>query len=115
MKAIICGAGITGLSAANFLSANEWDVTIVEWASGPRPEGYMIDFFGRGWQEFRERYRSLGSVHAGPHIAEQQKAGISAAKWFVPADRRSLRMRRLSMRLIKMPGVNRLVSGRRRR
>jgi hypothetical protein len=46
-----------------------------------------------------------------PHVAEQQKAGVSAAKWFVPADRRALLMRRLSMRLIKVPGVSRLVSG----
>lgn len=50
MKAIICGAGITGLSAANFLSAKGWDVTLVERSAGPRPEGYMIDFFGSGWQ-----------------------------------------------------------------
>jgi 2-polyprenyl-6-methoxyphenol hydroxylase-like FAD-dependent oxidoreductase len=46
-----------------------------------------------------------------PHVAEQQKAGVSAAKWFIPADRRALLMRRLSMRLIKVPGVSRLVSG----
>jgi 2-polyprenyl-6-methoxyphenol hydroxylase-like FAD-dependent oxidoreductase len=50
MKAIICGAGITGLSAANFLSAKGWDVTLVERSAGPRPEGYMIDFFGSGWE-----------------------------------------------------------------
>jgi 2-polyprenyl-6-methoxyphenol hydroxylase-like FAD-dependent oxidoreductase len=50
MKAIICGAGISGLSAAAFLADDGWDVVMVEQAAGPRPQGYMIDFFGPGWQ-----------------------------------------------------------------
>ena len=50
MKAIICGAGISGLSAAAFLARAGWDVVVAEQAEGPRPQGYMIDFFGPGWQ-----------------------------------------------------------------
>lgn len=50
MKALVCGAGISGLSAAVALSRSEWDVTVLERASGPSPHGYMIDFFGPGWQ-----------------------------------------------------------------
>jgi nucleoside phosphorylase len=46
-----------------------------------------------------------------PQVAEHQNVGVTAAKWFVPADRRALLLRRLSMRLIKVPGVGRLVSG----
>jgi 2-polyprenyl-6-methoxyphenol hydroxylase-like FAD-dependent oxidoreductase len=49
MKAIVCGAGIAGLSAAGFLARNGWQVTVLEQAPTPRPEGYMIDFFGPGW------------------------------------------------------------------
>ncbi|EMY33639.1 2-polyprenyl-6-methoxyphenol hydroxylase-like oxidoreductase [Arthrobacter crystallopoietes BAB-32] len=65
MEAVVCGAGIAGLSAAHFLSANGWDVTVVERAAGPRPEGYMIDFFGPGWQAAGQmgitgRIRELG-------------------------------------------------------
>jgi 2-polyprenyl-6-methoxyphenol hydroxylase-like FAD-dependent oxidoreductase len=50
MKAIICGAGISGLAAAAFLAGDGWDVVVVEQAAGPRPQGYMVDFFGPGWQ-----------------------------------------------------------------
>lgn len=50
MRAIICGAGISGLSAAAFLARDGWQVLVVEQAGGPRPQGYMIDFFGPGWQ-----------------------------------------------------------------
>lgn len=50
MKAIICGAGISGLSAAAFLARAGWDAVVLEQAEGPRPQGYMIDFFGPGWQ-----------------------------------------------------------------
>jgi len=65
MEAVICGAGIAGLSAAHFLSAKGWDVTVVERAAGPRPEGYLIDFFGPGWQAAEQmgiagRIRELG-------------------------------------------------------
>ncbi|MCE7002638.1 FAD-dependent monooxygenase [Kibdelosporangium philippinense] len=48
MRIVICGAGIAGLTLANQLAANH-DVTIVEKAPGPRPHGYMIDFFGPGY------------------------------------------------------------------
>ena len=50
MKAGICGAGISGLSAAAFLARAGWDVVVAEQAEGPRQQGYMIDFFGPGGQ-----------------------------------------------------------------
>lgn len=49
MRVIICGAGIAGLSLAWWLDRDGWDVLIVEQASGPRDEGYMIDFLGSGY------------------------------------------------------------------
>jgi 2-polyprenyl-6-methoxyphenol hydroxylase-like FAD-dependent oxidoreductase len=49
MKAVICGAGIAGLSLAWFLEQADWDVLIVERAPAPRNEGYMIDFFASGY------------------------------------------------------------------
>lgn len=49
MKAIICGAGIAGLSAAIFLSRKGWEIDIVEKADGPRSAGYVVDFFGTGF------------------------------------------------------------------
>lgn len=49
MRAIICGAGIAGLSLAWWLDRDGWDVLIIEQAPGLRGEGYMIDFFGPGY------------------------------------------------------------------
>ncbi|WP_427007754.1 FAD-dependent oxidoreductase [Pseudarthrobacter sp. H2] len=64
-RAIICGAGISGLSAAAFLARTGWQVVVVDQAQGPRPQGYMIDFFGPGWQAADQlgiipRIRELG-------------------------------------------------------
>lgn len=49
MKAVICGAGIAGLTLGWWLSHDGWDVVMVEKAAGPRDEGYMIDFMSSGW------------------------------------------------------------------
>ncbi|MGH3977661.1 MAG: FAD-dependent oxidoreductase [Pseudonocardiaceae bacterium] len=49
MKAVICGAGIAGLSLAWWLDHYGWDVTVIERAPALRDEGYMIDFFGSGY------------------------------------------------------------------
>lgn len=50
MRAVVCGAGIAGLSLALQLDRHGWDVTVLEAAPGPRTEGYMIDFFGPGYE-----------------------------------------------------------------
>lgn len=50
MKAVICGAGITGLALAGQLRHHHWEVTVVDHAPGPRTQGYMIDFFGPGYE-----------------------------------------------------------------
>lgn len=49
MKAIINGAGIAGLASAYFLGRKGWEVTILEKAPSRRTAGYMIDFFGSGY------------------------------------------------------------------
>lgn len=49
MKAVICGAGIAGLTTALCLQRNGHEVVVVERASALRNEGYMIDFFGPGF------------------------------------------------------------------
>lgn len=49
MRALICGAGIAGLALAWWLERDGWQVQLVEQADGPRGEGYMIDFFGSGY------------------------------------------------------------------
>jgi len=49
MKALIAGAGIAGLAAALSLHRRGWQVDIVEKAKDFRSGGYMIDFFGPGF------------------------------------------------------------------
>ncbi|NUR02779.1 MAG: FAD-dependent oxidoreductase [Streptomyces sp.] len=50
MRAVICGAGIAGLALAGRLhNMLGWEVVVLEKAPHPRTEGYMIDFFGPGY------------------------------------------------------------------
>jgi 2-polyprenyl-6-methoxyphenol hydroxylase-like FAD-dependent oxidoreductase len=49
MKVVICGAGIAGLTLANRMSVLGNEVVLLERAPGPRAQGYMIDFFGTGY------------------------------------------------------------------
>jgi 2-polyprenyl-6-methoxyphenol hydroxylase-like FAD-dependent oxidoreductase len=49
VRALICGAGIAGLTLARLLDAMGWQVVLVERAAGLREEGYLIDFFGPGF------------------------------------------------------------------
>lgn len=49
MKAIVIGAGIAGLAIAKNLAEAGWEVAVFERSDGPRTNGYMMDFFGPGY------------------------------------------------------------------
>jgi 2-polyprenyl-6-methoxyphenol hydroxylase-like FAD-dependent oxidoreductase len=49
VRALICGAGTAGLTLARLLDAMGWYVDLVERAARLREEGYLIDFFGLGF------------------------------------------------------------------
>ena len=53
MRVVICGAGIAGLALANRLGTLGQEVTILERTPSPRTQGYMIDFFGPGYDAIR--------------------------------------------------------------
>jgi 2-polyprenyl-6-methoxyphenol hydroxylase-like FAD-dependent oxidoreductase len=50
VKVLINGAGIAGMTLAWALVREGHDVMVTENSPGPRDDGYMIDFFGPGWE-----------------------------------------------------------------
>lgn len=71
MRAVVVGAGIAGLTVADQLAWGGWEVTVVERSPSPRGQGYMIDFFGPGFDtaerigllpRLRERAYDIGTV-----------------------------------------------------
>lgn len=49
MKVAICGAGVAGLAVAERLSRLGAEVVVLERSPRPRQHGYLIDFFGAGY------------------------------------------------------------------
>ena len=70
MRAIISGAGISGLTLARCLADDGWSVTVVERAPGLRDEGYMIDFFGSGF-DVAERLALLPRLREKSYTVHQ--------------------------------------------
>lgn len=48
MRAVICGAGVAGLSLATQLARAGWDVVLLERDVGPGEGGYLVDISGEG-------------------------------------------------------------------
>lgn len=49
MHAVVSGAGVAGLALAGRLALDGWTVEVLERASAPRASGYLVDFFGPGF------------------------------------------------------------------
>lgn len=89
MKAVICGAGIAGLALAQRLLCHGWDVVVVDKADGPREQGYMIDFFGPGYDAAEAmgilpRLNELGYQIAGLSYVDgfgRRRAGLTYARF----------------------------------
>ena len=83
MRAVISGAGIAGLALANRLHHHDWDVHVVDRAPGPRAQGYMIDFFGPGFEAaiamgLQPRLRELASpVEEFSYIDDRGRTTVS--------------------------------------
>lgn len=72
---VINGGGISGLACAIALQRQGWQVTVCERAPGPRTGGYMIDFFGVGWEPAVElgiidAMRRRGRVYRGVRYSD---------------------------------------------
>ncbi|MFX4273734.1 FAD-dependent monooxygenase [Propionibacteriaceae bacterium Y1685] len=69
MRALVVGAGISGLAAAIGLHQQGWQVIMVERSPGPRRQGYMIDFFGPGYDAAEEMGLLPAILDVGHRIA----------------------------------------------
>ena len=69
---MIVGAGIAGPTLAFWLKAAGFEPTLVERASGPHGGGYVIDFWGLGY-DIAERTGLLeGLNRVGNHVREMR-------------------------------------------
>ncbi|MFC5186023.1 FAD-dependent oxidoreductase [Actinomadura harenae] len=80
MKVVVCGAGIAGLALARRLAELDADVVVLEKAPAPRTQGYMIDFFGPG-------YDAADAMGVLPRLRELGYR-VSEAAWFGQNGRR---------------------------
>jgi 2-polyprenyl-6-methoxyphenol hydroxylase-like FAD-dependent oxidoreductase len=92
VKIIICGAGIAGLAAARGLVDHDVEIVIIERSPQPRRQGYMIDFFGPGYDaaaelgvldDLRRRAHAIDRVswhnRSGHRTATMRYAAIARA------------------------------------
>src|SRR5579862_3234500 len=100
MKAIVCGAGVAGLTLASRLGAAGWQVVLVEAAPGLRDQGYMLDFFGPGYDtaermDLIPRLRELS--YRIPEVIWLDRSGRSVAQLHYRNLQRALKGRLLTL------------------
>ena len=77
---LISGAGIAGPTLAFWLKAAGFEPTVVEHAPAPRTGGYVIDFWGLGY-DIAERMGLLGDINRiGYHVREVRIVGDRGAR-----------------------------------
>jgi 2-polyprenyl-6-methoxyphenol hydroxylase-like FAD-dependent oxidoreductase len=72
---LISGAGIAGPAAAYWLNAAGWRTTIVERAPALRSDGYVIDFWGLGFDLAERMGLCEGIENVGYHMKEVRIVG----------------------------------------
>jgi 2-polyprenyl-6-methoxyphenol hydroxylase-like FAD-dependent oxidoreductase len=75
MKVLICGAGIAGPTLAYWLDHYGFEATIVEKAPALRTGGYIIDFWGTGF-EVASRMALLDKSDAGDISSTESASSI---------------------------------------
>jgi 2-polyprenyl-6-methoxyphenol hydroxylase-like FAD-dependent oxidoreductase len=69
-RILICGAGIAGPTLAYWLNRNGYQPTLLESAPAPREGGYMIDFWGVGY-DVAERMGLIPQLRSAGYQIEQ--------------------------------------------
>jgi 2-polyprenyl-6-methoxyphenol hydroxylase-like FAD-dependent oxidoreductase len=69
-KVLIAGLGVAGATLAWWLAEYGFAVTVIERAAAPRTEGYMIDFWGLGY-EVAERMGVLKDLRAIGYLIDE--------------------------------------------
>jgi 2-polyprenyl-6-methoxyphenol hydroxylase-like FAD-dependent oxidoreductase len=88
MRALISGRGIAGLTLAILLKEKGLDPVVVEREPALRREGYMMDFFGTGW-DVAERMALVPALRAIRYPIERMEfvSGDGEPYCTVPMDR----------------------------
>lgn len=124
MKAVICGAGIAGLALAHRMATLDdaraavravygslgWLVPEALHRCPPPAEIYVLAGQLARPDPIETRLRRYEQLMR-PSVVEKQKLARHSARWFLPETALQLRIRRIAMRLGRLPGIDRYVTG----
>lgn len=79
MKALIVGAGIAGPTLAYWLDRYGFEVTMVEKATALRTGGYVVDFWGAGF-DIAERMGLMEEIRSTGYLVEDVRVVNGAGK-----------------------------------
>ncbi|WP_353828807.1 FAD-dependent oxidoreductase [Agromyces sp. SYSU T0242] len=114
MRAAIVGAGISGLLCARQLALAGWEVDVLERAAGPRADGYMMDFFGPGYDaaertgvmpRLRELAYRIGAVEYVDAESGRRTASIDYGAFATALDGRLLSLMRPDLELALLDAI----------
>ena len=92
-RILVSGGGIAGLTFAVELKRRGFNPLVIEREPGPRAEGYMMDFFGSGW-DVAERMNLVPALRAVRYPIDEMEfvdsAGKAYARYSIGRVRRAL-------------------------
>jgi 2-polyprenyl-6-methoxyphenol hydroxylase-like FAD-dependent oxidoreductase len=109
VNVLISGAGVAGPALSYWLVQYGFQVTIVEKAPALRTGGYVVDFWGAGYDiagriaRYQEQF--------GPFVREKQDAAKRFAGIFAPKSRFAMFLHNQVMNLMSLGWVARLAGG----
>ncbi|MGR0219511.1 FAD-dependent oxidoreductase [Agromyces sp. ZXT2-6] len=120
MRATVIGAGMAGLVSARQLALAGWQVDVLERADGPRSDGYMMDFFGPGFDaaertgllpRLREAAYRIDAVEYVDAETGRKTAGIDYARFARAVGGRLLSLMRPDLELALLDALGDVPDG----